>query len=171
MPNETFLNFAYGSNMFTPRLHKRCPSARAQGIAFLSGHDLRWHKRSTDGSGKCDIVATKDTKRSVFGVLFEIAMGEKPALDRLEGLGVGYEEIDVCLIFEGSETRAKAYRATSTDPSLKPYSWYHALVVAGAKEHGLPDEYAGRIEQVSSWEDPDRERHERNMRLLDGGHA
>ncbi|WP_181951802.1 gamma-glutamylcyclotransferase family protein [Sphingobium fluviale] len=46
MSADSFLYFAYGSNMFTPWLCQptRCPSARAVGIAELRGHELRWHK-------------------------------------------------------------------------------------------------------------------------------
>ena len=48
--------FAYGSNLCFPRLRARVPGVRALGPALLRGHELRWHKRGTDGSGKCSIV-------------------------------------------------------------------------------------------------------------------
>lgn len=52
--NGNILYFAYGSNMSSARLRARVPSCRPIGIAFLPGHELRFHKRSKDGSGKCD---------------------------------------------------------------------------------------------------------------------
>ncbi|SNT22597.1 AIG2-like family protein [Sphingomonas laterariae] len=171
MSTESFVTFAYGSNMPTARLRERCPSARTIGIAELSGHELRWHKRSRDGSGKCDIAASAAANGSVLGVLYEIAAHEKRALDRAEGLGAGYEEIEVEVLCGGSPITAKAYRATDTDPALRPYTWYRALVIAGAREHGLPASYIARLASVPADEDQDRTRHDEHMALIGGVRA
>lgn len=171
MGEDAFIAFAYGSNMSTARLRERCPSAKPLGIAELIGFDLRWHKRSVDGSGKCDIVAASTPEARVLGVLYEIASQEKPALDRAEGLGNGYGEIEVEVISEGSPVRAKAYQATTTQQDLKPYSWYRELVVAGAKEHGLPAAYIAQLEMAPAKADQDRERHKKNMSLITGTRA
>ncbi|ARS27579.1 gamma-glutamylcyclotransferase family protein [Sphingomonas sp. KC8] len=165
MSADSFVSFAYGSNMPVARLRERCPSARAIGIAELPGHELRWHKRSRDGSGKCDIFASA-ADVSVLGVLYEIAAHEKRALDRAEGLGAGYEEIEVEVLCGGSPITAKVYRATDTDPALRPYTWYRALVIAGAREHGLPASYITRLESVPADEDQDRVRHDERMALI-----
>ncbi len=161
----TLVAFAYGSNMLTGRIRKRCPSATALGIAELHGHELRWHKRSRDGSGKCNVMQTSDATAVVYGVLYEIPVGEKPALDKAEGLGNGYEVRNGDVAFNGAPRMAAIYHATDIDPSLKPYTWYKAFVVAGAKEHNLPDKYIGRLVATDAIEDPDRERHARNRRL------
>ena len=170
MSADRFVSFAYGSNMPVARLRERCPSARAIGIAELPGHELRWHKRSRDGSGKCDIVASA-ADVSVLGVLYEIASGEKRDLDRAEGLGAGYEEIEIEVLCGGDPVTAKAYRATDTDPALRPYIWYRALVIAGAKEHGLPAPYIAGLESVPADQDPDRARHDERMALIEGVQA
>ncbi|WP_303697665.1 gamma-glutamylcyclotransferase family protein [Brevundimonas naejangsanensis] len=171
MSADSFVSFAYGSNMPAARLRERCPSARAIGIAELPGHELRWHKRSLDGSGKCDFVAVDTPNASVFGVLYEIAADEKPALDRAEGLDKGYDEGKVEVLCGSSRVTAIAYRATDTDSSLRPYTWYRALVIAGAKEHGLPASYIAGLESVPADLDPDRSRHDRNMALIEGVQA
>lgn len=170
-PSKTFVSFAYGSNMLSSRIQERCPSARVLGVAELHGHELKWHKRSKDGSGKCDVVHTKDEKQIVYGVLFKIAASEKSELDKAEGLGNGYEEKQVQVVFEGKPRTVTLYAATETDLSLKPYTWYKAFVVAGAKEHKLPKEYIRRLEAVEATQDPDRARHERNTQLLTGKSA
>ncbi|MGY3138412.1 gamma-glutamylcyclotransferase [Bradyrhizobium sp. USDA 4501] len=167
MNADSFITFAYGSNMPTARIRERCPSARALGLAELPGYWLRWHKASKDGSGKCDIVASEASGISVFGVLYEIAGAEKSKLDKAEGLGSGYEEADITVRFGGTQVTAKVYRATNADPALRPYTWYRALVIAGAKEHGLPAPYIAGLESVPAAEDPDRARHDRNMALIE----
>lgn len=152
--------FAYGSNMATARLRERMPSAEPMGLATLPGHALRFHKRSVDGSGKCDAYAVEDDE--VVGVLFRFDPAERPALDKAEGVGSGYERVTVTVLNDnGNRRKVLTYLATPShiDDQLKPYSWYKELVLAGAAEHGLPPGYiAERIEAVKTSEDPNQER-------------
>ena len=160
----TFRTFAYGSNMLSTRLKERCPSALPIGAAQLPGHELRWHKRSMDGSGKCDVVPV-NVGHAVFGVVYEVDATERAALDQAEGLGHGYDQKDVTVILNGDAVTVSIYVVTSTNPALKPYTWYKALVVAGAKEHGLPSPYIANLQAVEASEDPDHARHDSNMRI------
>jgi len=168
MPSTPIITFAYGSNMPTARItdQRRCPSAKAMGCAELRGYELRWHKVSNDGSAKADIVKSDVAGASVFGVLYEIPLEEKPALDRAEGLGRGYEEVQVVVLHNGAEAAVTAYKATNIDPKLQPYTWYKALAAFGAREHTLPDAYIAQIEAAPAVEDPDRKRHDQNMCLI-----
>jgi hypothetical protein len=81
--------FAYGSNMWTPRLRARVPSCRFNTIARLLRHRLCFHKKSVDGSSKCDAFETGSERDAVWGVVFDILPSEKQALDKAEGLGNG----------------------------------------------------------------------------------
>lgn len=150
--DEKLLYFAYGSNMSTPRLRARAPSARAVGIARLPAHAHRWHKIGRDGSGKCDIVHTGCGEDAVWGVLFALSRDDKRALDRAEGLGVGYQEKTVRVETEAGPRAASTYCAKpdQTDPSLRPAAWYKAHVQRGAREHGLPAAYARELDATAS---------------------
>jgi hypothetical protein len=86
---KNVIYFAYGSNMLTPRLRHRAPSSVLLSTASLPQHRLRFHKRSKDGSGKCNAYPTADASDAVYGALFEIPQEEKRKLDRTEGLGSG----------------------------------------------------------------------------------
>jgi hypothetical protein len=165
MPNDMTAAkvFAYGSNMLTERLRRRVPSARAICVATLSGYELRWHKVSKDGSGKCDVV--KSPQKNVLGVVFEVLSSEKPVLDAEEGLGKGYEEMSVALDTANGPLKVQTYYATNIDPTIAPYTWYKALVIAGAKQHGLPDAYISALEQVAAEDDRDVERAKKNFAL------
>src|SRR5216684_1334487 len=159
--------FAYGSNMLTARLRERVPSATAIGIGQLVGHALRWDKRSwRDGSGKCDAEATCRRDDVVWGVVFELDPEDKPALDKAEGLGAGYREKAVNVLTEAGPITAVTYLATNKDASLRPYHWYKALVIAGAREHGLPPSYRSRLELVITVSDPDPARVSMHNELL-----
>ena len=119
--------FAYGSNMLRERLRKRVPSASVIGLASVHGRALRFHKRSSDGSAKCDLAATLCEDDQAWGVLFEIPEDQIAALDDAEGLGKGYarEEIQVCAE-DGQAVESAVYLATpeAVTLTLHPYDWY-----------------------------------------------
>lgn len=152
--------FAYGSNMSLSRLRERVTSAQTLGCFTLNHHDLRFHKSSKDGSGKCDAFFTSDSESVIYGVLLKIDPAEKSALDRAEGLGYGYEEKEVTVTaHDGTSVTATTYVATKTDKTLKPYSWYVNHVLVGANEASLPKNYIdSKINSVEAVEDNDKER-------------
>lgn len=156
------LYFAYGSNMSVPRLSARIASARKLGVARLAGHRLCFHKVGRDGSAKCDVRVSNDTRDRVLGVLFEIAAADRATLDRYEGLGLGYEIKTVTVTLAGGrQENALTYYATRVDPRLRPYRWYKAHVLYGALEHGLPEDYVQAIRAVPAMDDPDPARQRR----------
>lgn len=160
------LYFSYGSNMSSRRIRQRVPSANLIAVATLHGHELRFHKRSVDGSAKCDAYATGEDTHSIIGVMFDITESEKPMLDTYEGLGHGYEQKVVEVVTSsGHIIDAMTYYALTIDPVLKPYHWYKQHVLRGAMEHDLPGEYTRRILGIDSIEDPDASRHEREMAI------
>jgi gamma-glutamylcyclotransferase (GGCT)/AIG2-like uncharacterized protein YtfP len=141
------LYFAYGSNLSTTRLCQsgRAPSARVVGSASLSGHALAWHKRGADGTGKCTICATGRRADGVWGVLWELDDRDVATLDAAEG--PGYERIEVVVTTGNQKMNAFTYLARSThiDVALAPAAWYRELVIAGAREHGLPEAWIRRL--------------------------
>jgi len=168
-PPEPVVYFAYGSNMSTARLRKRMPSCKPLGNATLPGHALRFHKRSTDKSGKCNAFASgKDN--SVIGVLFSFDPAERAKLDEAEGVGSGYEHAMVTVINDkGRRRKVLTYLATPDyiDDSLKPYDWYKDFVLAGGTEHGLPPEYiAEYIQSVEAIQDSNKTREKKQRATL-----
>ena len=161
------LYFSYGSNMSVRRLSDRVPSAKVMSTTRLYEHQLKFHKKSKkDGSAKCDVFYTGNDEHVVHGVVFEINEDDKETLDRCEGCGSGYEEKTVTLeLVDGDTIEAFTYYATNIDPSLKPFHWYKEHVIRGAKEHSLPDDYVRMIQQVESFDDPDKERHIKEMSI------
>jgi cation transport regulator ChaC len=152
--------FAYGSNMSTARLKARVPSCVPISAARLAKHELRFHKRSRDGSAKCDAFATSLEGDLICGVIFEIEASEKAALDRVEGVGAGYNAANVTVTTtDGLKVEVTTYLAdrSAIDPDLRPFDWYKAYVLKGASEHQLPDAYVKRyIEDVPSIVDAGR---------------
>ena len=165
---DTFLYFAYGSNMLTRRLTARTPSAVVFGPAFAEGYRLTFAKVSSDGSGKCDIERTENPEDRVYGVLFRVDTSEAECLDAAEGLGHGYEKGSILTTSQEGPTSAITYFATKTNTTLRPYEWYKAFVVEGAVEHQLPGAYIARLRDLPAQTDLNATRREMNERLLMG---
>jgi len=162
--------FAYGSNMSLKRIQARVPSAEALANATLTRYQLRFHKCGKDNSAKADAHFTGRNSDQVLGVVYCIDPVEKPYLDNAEGLGVGYECIDVELkLDDGQSVTAFAYVALHIDRGMRPFHWYKQHVLQGALEAGLPDDYVALIHEVSAIDDPDVERHLRETVIYKAG--
>lgn len=150
----TLTYFAYGSNMYTRRLRARVPSTKPIGLGYLPRHRLTFDKVSKDGSGKCDAEFTNNDQDGVWGVLFSIDSTETKLLDDAEGLGHGYDEKPVTVTVGTQQVQTFLYYATKKRSTLKPYDWYKAYVLFGAREHGLPKTYiAATIKPVDADKD------------------
>lgn len=161
----SFRCFAYGSNMFVPKMRRAAPSAEVLCVARLPGYSLRFNKRSSDNSGKGNIEpSAADT---VWGVVFEIAETDRVGLDRSEG---GYHAETIEVVREGGERLlVVTYLANAgrVGESLLPYTWYKAFVVRGARQHLIPDEYVARLETVEAKADEDLVREHAERQLLE----
>lgn len=162
--------FAYGSNLCLERLAARAPSGRAVATGRLRGYALRWHKRSLDGSGKCDALETGSDADLVWGAVYAMSSADKKTLDRCEGLGEDYCEGRVTIrTRDGADmSNVVVYKAIPRwiDPSVLPYNWYKQFVVRGAAQHALPPDYRALIEAIDAVDDPDASRHAREAGLL-----
>ncbi|MBT8082313.1 MAG: gamma-glutamylcyclotransferase [Gammaproteobacteria bacterium] len=160
----TYLYAAYGSNLHPTRLVRRVPSAKLIDTARVPGFDLHFHKRSVDGSAKCDIVAAAG---EIHVAVFEILLKEKPLLDKVEGLGIGYDEMQIAVPGVGD---CWAYKAIDShiEPTLISYTWYKAMVLLGCEFHGFPDRYTQKVREVAHQRDQDEQRHQENSLLVEG---
>jgi hypothetical protein len=145
---------AYGSNLHPLRLAERASSAKLMATSFLPDWSLHFHKRSNDGSGKCNILAGSN---GIHVAIFDISAEDKLALDEIEGLGRGYSQASLSIPGIGDCVTYVAQRS-HIDGSLAPYDWYKELVLMGARVHGFPDDYLNRIRSLPARRDPDPER-------------
>lgn len=166
MADNVLRYLAYGSNLFTARLQSRVGPVAAIGTVALPGWDLDFSKRGADGSGKCTLLASPQA--CAHGVVFEMDGAMRATLDRIEGVGKGY---DVDWLDCGEFGRCYVYIAAAAhrDSTLKPWTWYRELVVAGARLHGLPAAYTAMLSTWPALPDPDRERAASNLAVMADG--
>ena len=154
--------FAYGSNMLTARLRRRCIFPYKVERAYADDRIIEFSKRSKDCSGKATL--RQQAGHRTPGVLFRIPISDSKKLDRFEGAGKGYSRCDkfpVHLTRNDDIVCATTYLATYPEPGIKPYDWYLALVIAGVLEHDLGAQYHSKLQRKRYLTDQKCDRTER----------
>ena len=135
------LYFAYGSNMDRAAMAARCPASRPIGPARLAGHRFVISRE-----GYASVM--RDPRRTVWGVLWDIAFADMPALDRYESVASGlYVKLNQPVLAEGGTRRALIYVARSAG-SGQPRPGYLEGVIAAARAAALPADY---IREIEAW--------------------
>lgn len=132
--------FAYGSNMYMPRIQRWAKSARHILSMEIPGFVMKFNKLGEDGSAKCNIVHTGKDEDTVAGVVFEMTATDVAMLDEVER---GYEMVELPLNLPSGPVRLLLHVATgeNTAEGLLPFSWYKNYVLEGAKMFQLPQAY------------------------------
>jgi gamma-glutamylcyclotransferase (GGCT)/AIG2-like uncharacterized protein YtfP len=136
------LYFAYGSNMDRDAMARRCPASRPLGLARLPRHRLVIMRE-----GYASVV--RDPRRQVWGMLWDLALADVPALDRYEGVAGGlYTKVQQAVIGETGSRRALVYVGRDPGPGV-PRPGYIEAVLAAGRSAGLPGAYLREIEALS----------------------
>ena len=137
------LYFAYGSNMDRAAMRQRCPKSKPLAPARLARHRL-----VIGAQGYASVV--HDQRRSVWGLLWDLALADVSALDRYEDVGNGlYAKAMQPVITTSGARRALIYLAADPRPGpARP--GYVEGIVAAAREVGLPPDYIRDIEGLVS---------------------
>ena len=161
--------FAYGSNLHDRRMICRVSTAIPVAMGYVEQRQLRFHKRSDDGSAKADATFTGVPSDRVWGVVYRLSRDEKPELDKHEFLGIGYAQELVAVSIKNGSIKAWMYvaRPDAIDETLRPYSWYCDYIIAGARLHRLPFCYIGNLMGIETTVDPDFQRQEQNRQHID----
>lgn len=159
----TSLYAAYGSNLHPQRLRERIRSATLRGTSFLRKYTLQFHKRGQDDSAKCGISACG---QGLHVAIYELHTADRRILDRIEGVGKGYDVDEVSVPGFGKCFTYVASR-THIDELLYPFDWYREMVLLGCLRHAFPAPYCERIAALPVNGDPDPVRRERNWRTVE----
>ncbi|MBT3202860.1 MAG: gamma-glutamylcyclotransferase [Gammaproteobacteria bacterium] len=160
--------FAYGSNLHPVRLQDRVPSAKLISTIQLERHTLKFHKKSHDGSAKCNLIETGRSSDFIHGAIYELAAEHKHILDKFEGNGFGYKDKKIELKYQAKQYSCFCYFAQPEYifENIEPYHWYKELVLLGAKYLKFPEAYISSIKSIKSVDDPDKNRRLENKILL-----
>jgi hypothetical protein len=135
------LYFAYGSNMDQAAMLARCPASKPVGIGRLMRHRFMIFDE-----GYATVV--RDPQRAVWGMVWDLALADVPALDRYESLLTGlYTKVVQPIVTAQGARRAIVYVGRSAKPGT-PLPGYMEGIVEAARYAGLPEDY---IRSLKVW--------------------
>ncbi len=151
--STTVWYFAYGSNMQTATFRGRRGVVHARAVpARLPGWRLVLDKPPLLPIGEAMANVIPDTGAVVLGVAYEITPADLAHVDLTEGVLIGnYRRVAVSVTPLTSPLGPiPAFTLTSDrrDDTLLPSFRYMACLIAGAEEHGLPEEYVDFLRTV-----------------------
>jgi gamma-glutamylcyclotransferase (GGCT)/AIG2-like uncharacterized protein YtfP len=134
------LHFAYGSNLDSRLMRRRCPGAQAVGVARLDG----WRFIITH-DGYASVVPGRG---SVFGALWRVTPRDLSALNAYENLDGGlYHRRTLSIRHGAGRVPALVYVARDLSAG-RPRPGYLELVISAAREWQLPTPY---LELLAQW--------------------
>jgi len=136
------LYFAYGANMNVKAMAGRCPGSHPLGRARLARHRFFI---MTEGFAS----VTPDSRASVHGVLWDLALRDVRVLDRFEDVARGlYRKIHLPVLREpAGSARALVYIGNSAEQG-PPAPDYLPEVIQAARDWSLPPAYLLFLENI-----------------------
>lgn len=141
------LYFAFASNMNQAQMTRWCPASRFLKTVFLEGFRFVYDGFSVTWDGAVGNIVPSAAER-VWGALYKITERDRLTLDAFEGYPRSYDHKDVAVKDrEGNVHQAMTYLRTGRGLG-KPHPDYERIVIDGAKECGLPEEYIDKALRV-----------------------
>ena len=139
---QTYLYFAYGSNMSPAQMHERCPGAVRMGIGILYG----WRRNFAVVAPHMGATATaagieqsdKETDY-IEGVVYDLTGEEKRSLDEVEAGGYAPVEVDFKLAGKHVSGYTHMPIGVPAPAGFRPPYDYMQRVIEGAEINGLAD--------------------------------
>jgi gamma-glutamylcyclotransferase (GGCT)/AIG2-like uncharacterized protein YtfP len=133
------LHFAYGANMSRAVMRRYAPGATALGVAALPGYRFL-----ITGDGYASVAPDKASV--VHGVLWRITPRDRVSLDAWENVPGGlYRCETIAVTCRRRRLQALVYLARGSGQG-RPRPGYVELVIAAAREWGLPADYIAALQ-------------------------
>ncbi|KAG4078398.1 hypothetical protein HA402_013108 [Bradysia odoriphaga] len=157
--NETFMYFAYGSNLLSRRIHFQNPTAVRRGTGKLKDYRLDFNTQSRNWNG-CSATIVEHEGRYVWGAVWEIDMANMADLDRQEGVERNlYKALtkDVetpngeritCRVYQKVTNPEETYELEDLPLDRQPSRTYLTCILKGAEESQLPVEYIDKLKRI-----------------------
>lgn len=136
------LYFAYGSNMRRAAMRRRCPDARAVGLAALAGYRFFI---GLDGWGS----VRPARGAAVYGVLWKLTPRDLAALHAYELLHKGLYEVRHLPVRSGGRSLPALVYLLRRRRAGQPKPGYVEMIAAAARDWQLPEDYIVSVERWS----------------------
>jgi len=139
--------FAYASNLNLAQMQRWCPASRFLKTVLLEGHRFVYDGFSVTWDGAVGNIVKAEAE-GVWGALFDITESDRLTLDAFEGYPRAYDRREVKVRDrDGNVYEAITYFRTGRALG-KPHPDYEKVVLEGAKECALPEDYIDRYLRV-----------------------
>ncbi|XP_049543754.1 gamma-glutamylcyclotransferase-like [Anopheles darlingi] len=155
----TFHYFAYGSNLLAKRIHIQNPTAVRKGYGYLQDYGLDFFHYAARWRGAPATIVEQKGER-VWGAIWEIDNSNLADLDRQEGVHNSvYKPLTLPVVLPtGGTLDCRVYQLVNNPCPLgeaeerpyerQPSKTYMNIIINGAKETGLPEEYVSWLKSV-----------------------
>lgn len=151
---QPYLYFSYGANLNLTIMRQKCPKHRVLGIARLPGYRIGFYGHSMNWDGAVETIVP-DPKSEVWGVLYQLNAFEWRTLDNYQdvkdnGRGEYFHFPVEVLDTEQIPRMAITYKKDNLGKAERPSTEYLNMIIQGAQEHGLPENYVGELKLIST---------------------
>jgi gamma-glutamylcyclotransferase (GGCT)/AIG2-like uncharacterized protein YtfP len=131
---------AYGSNMDSAQMSERCPHSPVHGTGWLEGWRLTFGGADLGWEGALATVV-EDSAERVFVVLYDVPDTDEEALDRWDGLTLGYyRKLRVRVQTLDGDAGAWLYVLNGYEGGL-PSARYLGILADAAEKASAPADY------------------------------
>ena len=135
---------AYGSNMDPAQMGRRCPHSPQRGTGWLEGWRLTFGGADIGWEGAMATVV-EDAAERVFVVVYDITEQDARALDRWDGVTLGYyRKLKVRVETLDGDVLAWLYVLNAYEGGL-PSARYLGILADAAEKAGAPADYVGML--------------------------
>jgi hypothetical protein len=133
------LHFAYGANMSRAIMKRHARDAEPLGVAELAGHRF-----VVTGDGYASVEP--QPAQAVHGVLWRITPRDRVTLDAWENVAAGLYRAEIVPVRHAGELMPALVYFARPRGEGRPKPGYIELVLAAAREWGLPGSYTRSLE-------------------------
>ena len=151
-----FWYFAYGSNMQAATFRGRRGIEPRRAVAVrATGWRLVLDKPPLFSMGHSFANVVREDQAVVYGVAYEISADDLAHVEFSEGVQLGnYVRAELGVeTLAGEALQAVTLTSTKRGDGLQPSTRYMGLLIEGAIEHGLPDEWIAMLRAVPAIEE------------------
>lgn len=140
-----FYYFGYASNLKISILEERIGGKIEDHVqGRLLDYGFRFNRKNSDGSARANIIASES--EDVFGAVYQVDQKYQNVLLKTEP---GYQLIEVSVETERGNVEAFTFISEADDEDIYPKKEYLNSILAGAKDHSLPEEYTDFIRSLA----------------------
>ncbi|XP_032688501.1 gamma-glutamylcyclotransferase-like [Odontomachus brunneus] len=157
--SNTFLYFAYGSNLLAKRIRLNNPTAVMRDIGYIKNFRLDFQRYSKRWHGaSATIVETNDT--IVWGVVWELDKCNLSTLDCQEGVQDNiYHAMSVnvetpngttlnCRVYQQCHNPTEYIIPVDLPVDRRPSPLYLEMIIKGAQDNNLPNYYISFLKSI-----------------------